>query len=87
MISRSEIRDSVVEIINDANDEVDAAHVDDEAQLRDALGLDSMDFLDIVLGLRKKFHLEIPEADYPHFRTMKGSVDYLEMRLGQADKK
>ena len=82
-MTRDEIRQAVLDIILEANDEIDATNLDDTAQLRDALGLDSMDFLDIVLGLRKRFRIDIPEADYPNFRTMQGSVDYLAERLGK----
>jgi len=45
--------------------------------LRDQIDLDSMDFLDIVMELRKRFNIEVPEKDYEHLATMAGCVSYL----------
>jgi acyl carrier protein len=41
-----------------------------------------MDFLDIMMELRKRHKIEVPEADYPRFATLGGSVDYLAPLLG-----
>jgi acyl carrier protein len=53
----------------------------DDVPLREQLDLDSMDFLDIVLELRKKFHLDIPEADYPKLETLQSCIEYLRPKL------
>ena len=37
-----------------------------------------MDFLDIVMELRKQYRVQIPEEDYEHLATMAGTVSYLE---------
>ena len=39
--------------------------------------LDSMDFLDIVMELRKQYRVQIPEEDYHHLTTMSSAVTYL----------
>ena len=49
----------------------------DQTPLRDLLGLDSMDFLDIVMELRKKHHIDVPEGDYPRLNTLQSCVEYL----------
>mgnify|MGYP000055895944 FL=1 len=36
-----------------------------------------MDFLDIVMELRKRFNIEVPEKDYEHLATLAGCVSYL----------
>jgi acyl carrier protein len=36
-----------------------------------------MDFLDIVMELRKQYRIQIPEEDYAHLNTMGGAVTYL----------
>ena len=36
-----------------------------------------MDFLDIVLELRKRYKVEVPESDYPELRSMASTVAYL----------
>ncbi len=40
-----------------------------------------MDFLDIVMELRKRFNLEVPEKDYPELISLASSVEYLSPRL------
>jgi len=46
-------------------------------RLRDQLDLDSMDFLDIVMELRKRYGVEVPEADYPQLATLDSCEAYL----------
>lgn len=42
--------------------------------MRDRLGIDSMDYLNFVIGLHKELNVEIPEADYPKLATLKGCI-------------
>jgi len=81
-MTRTEISQAVIDIINDILPEGDCSEVDPEAKLRDQLDLDSMDFLDIVMELRKQYGVEVPEADYPQLATLNSCVDYLEPKLG-----
>ncbi|MFP6750909.1 MAG: acyl carrier protein [Pirellulaceae bacterium] len=74
------IREVIVEILSVINpDNVDRlAVIDDEQPFREQLDLDSMDFLDIVLELRKRFRIQVPEDDYPQLDTMSSTVAYLQ---------
>jgi acyl carrier protein len=45
--------------------------------LRQALDLDSMDFLNVVVGLHEVTGVDIPEADYPRLFTLDGMAAYL----------
>jgi acyl carrier protein len=74
------IREVIVEILSVINpDNVDRlAVIDDEQPFREQLDLDSMDFLDIVLELRKRFRIQVPEDDYPPLDTMSSTVAYLQ---------
>jgi acyl carrier protein len=40
--------------------------------------MDSMDFLDIVMELRKKYRIQVPEDDYVNLASMQSTVSYLE---------
>ena len=51
--------------------------MDDTLSFREQIELDSMDFLDIVMELRKQYRVQIPEDDYPNLDTMAGTVEYL----------
>lgn len=67
----------ILEIIADIAPDEDLSDVDPEKLLRDQLELDSMDFLDIVMELRKRYQIEVPEADYPELGSLKSCSDYL----------
>ena len=56
--------------------------LDPKAELRSQLDLDSMDFLNFVLGLHKALGIEIPEADYRKLATLDACVAYLGARAG-----
>ena len=79
-----EIKEVILEIIQDIDDEADLTSLDPSEALRDQLDLDSMDFLDIVMELRKRYQIQIPEADYPQLATLDSCVNYLMPRLKAA---
>ena len=63
-----------------------APEVADEALLPDKplrrqVDLDSMDWLNFLLGLNEKLRVEIPEADYVKLVTLNDVVKYLVARL------
>ncbi|MFN0198816.1 MAG: acyl carrier protein, partial [Planctomycetaceae bacterium] len=55
----------------------DLSQIRDDVPFREQMELDSMDFLDIVMELRKLYRVQIPEEDYPNLNTMSGTVSYL----------
>lgn len=57
--------------------EADLASVRDDEDLRQALDLDSMDFMNFVIGVSERSGVNIPEADTPRLRTLRGLVTYL----------
>ncbi len=79
-----EIKNVILEIIRDIDDEADFTNLNPSGPLRDQLDLDSMDFLDIVMELRKRYQIQIPEADYPELATLDSCVSYLMPRLKAA---
>lgn len=81
MMTRKEISDSIVNIINEILPDGDCSGLDPDKRLRDQLELDSMDFLDIVMELRKKYGVEVPEEDYPKLATLSSCADYLEPKM------
>ena len=72
------------EELNNIAPEVDLATVDPAADLREAIDIDSMDFLNLVTALHHRTGIEIPELDYPKLITLSGMVAYLEARLKSA---
>ncbi len=76
-MTREEIGQAIIEIIQDILPDEDFSALDPEGRLRDQLDLDSMDFLDIVMELRKQYGVEVPEADYPQLATLNSCMNYL----------
>jgi acyl carrier protein len=73
-----EIREAVIEILAGIAPDEDLSDLKDGVAFRDQLELDSMDFLDIVMELRKRYRVQIPEEDYPALVSMTSTVKYLE---------
>jgi acyl carrier protein len=73
----AEIREEILDILSDIAPDEDLSQIDDEREFRDQLELDSMDFLDIVMELRKRYRVQIPEEDYEHLVSMGSTVRYL----------
>jgi acyl carrier protein len=77
-MSPAEIRAKVIEILADILPDDDLSQLKDDVPLREQVELDSMDFLDIVMELRKRYRIQIPEDDYIHLATLSGTVKFLE---------
>ena len=73
-----EIRDEILDILENIAPDEDLSDIKDEVAFREQLELDSMDFLDIVMELRKRYRIQIPEDDYGELASMQSTVDYLE---------
>ena len=73
-----EIRAAVLDILEGIAQDDDLTTLDDGVPFRDQLELDSMDFLDIVMELRKRHRIQIPEDDYVNLASMDSTVAYLE---------
>ncbi len=76
-MNEQEIRTAVLDIIQDVAGLDDMPEIDGAKALRDQLELDSMDFLDIVMELRKRHKIEVPEPDYPKLATLDSTVAYI----------
>ncbi len=75
------IRKVLQEELNNIAPEVDMASVDPAADLREALDIDSMDFLNFVTAVHHRLGIDIPELDYPKLVTLDGAVAYIEAKL------
>lgn len=71
------IKKAIVDIIMEIVPDEDLSGIDADKPLRDQIDLDSMDFLDIVMELRKRYSVEVPEQDYEELATMSSTVNYL----------
>jgi acyl carrier protein len=72
-----EIRGVVLRTLGTIAPEADLVHLKPDVSIREQLDIDSMDFLNFVIGLHKALHVEIPETDYPKLATVQGCVEHL----------
>jgi acyl carrier protein len=76
-VQATDISQAILDIISSIAPDEDTSNVKPDVRLRDQLDLDSMDFLDIVMELRKRFGVEVPEEDYPKLASLNSCVEYL----------
>ena len=79
-MTRDEIRNAVIQTLSSIAPEFDPRNLQPDAVLRQELDLDSMDFLNFVIGLHEALGVEIPEADYGKLATLADCVAYLEAK-------
>ena len=80
-MTQDEVVLAVKDIIATAAPDEDLSDLDPRERLRDQIDLDSMDFLDIVMELRKLYGVQVPEEDYKELATLDGCVRYLHPKL------
>lgn len=82
----AEIRDEILDILSDIAPDEDLSGLVDETPFREQVELDSMDFLDIVMELRKRHRIQIPEEDYNQLASMQSTVTYLTPKMANLTK-
>jgi acyl carrier protein len=82
-MSREEIRQAVLRVLCDVAPEVQPAALDPRADLRDTLDLDSVDFMNFVVGLHAALGVDVPESDYAQLASLDACVAYLAARRGE----
>lgn len=76
-MTEDQVKQIVIDIIAEIAPDEDTTNIKPEIKLREQLDLDSMDFLDIVMELRKQHSIEVPEADYPQLASLESCAAYL----------
>jgi acyl carrier protein len=76
-MTREEIARTVVEALAQVAPDADIAGLAPDADLREALDIDSVDFLNFVIRLHERLGVDVPETDYDRLRTLDAAADYL----------
>jgi acyl carrier protein len=79
--TESDIREIVKRALSNIAPEIDLDAIDPGKDLREQMDIDSVDFLNFVIGLHKELNIEIPDADVAKLTTFNGCVAYLTARL------
>lgn len=85
-MSNIDIRKVVQEELSNIAPEADLAALDPQADLREALDIDSMDFLNFITAIHHRLGINVPELDYPKLITLAGAVKYIEEKLRTAER-
>jgi acyl carrier protein len=80
-MTRDEIRSTLLTCLTDVAPDLADEEIEDDADLRDELDLDSMDILRWVQGIHKVLRVEIPEEDYGKIATLKDAIAYVAARI------
>ena len=74
----SEIRAGIVAELMSIAPEIEESDLSDTELLRDQVDLDSMDWLNFLVRLNKRFEVDIPESQYASLRTIDDLTTYVE---------
>ena len=80
-MTKEEVKSVLMEIVAEIIPDEDLTNLKGDIPIREQVELDSMDFLDIIMELRKRYRIEVPEDDYMQLATIDSSVAYLEPRM------
>lgn len=77
-MNSDEIRAVIVEELGNIAPDMDVASVKPDADLREALDIDSMDFLNFITALHQRLGIDIPERDYSKLFTLSAAITYIQ---------
>ena len=80
-MNETEIKTRVIAIIKSIAPEIEEGELRADRPLRDQIDLDSMDWLNVLVSVNEKLHVDIPEADYGKLVTLDNLVAYLRAKL------
>ena len=83
-MTRDQVQSVLLVEIGNIAPEADLAALDPEADLREALDIDSISFLNLVIALGHRLGVAVPEKDYAKLASLRLAVDYLAVMLPKA---
>ncbi len=81
-MDQQELLSTVLSTLTAIAPEVEADSLVADEPLREQVDLDSMDWLNFLIGLHQKLKVDIPEADYAKLRTLNDVLGYLRAKVG-----
>ena len=79
-----QLKAMVLRVLGNIAPEAELDQLDPAVDLREQLDLDSMDILNLMIGIHDATGVDIPEADYPHMASLNDAVAYLRARVKRA---
>lgn len=82
MNAHDDLETTIRRVVGRFAPEADLDALDPDVPLQEALELDSMDFLNLMIAVDDETGIDVPEADYGQVTTLSGLVAYVRSRLG-----
>ncbi|MBD2186677.1 acyl carrier protein [Pseudanabaena mucicola] len=79
--SELQIKETIGNLLGNIAPEADLDSLGEDEDIRTTLGIDSFDFLNLLIGLSEAFSIEIPEADYGKLISLKDMISYIQRKL------
>ena len=76
-MNAQEVRNELFDILHRVAPEVQLDGINPGENLREALDIDSFDFLKVIIAIHDKFGIDIPESDYGKVSTLNGILEYV----------
>lgn len=76
-MTRDQIQAVLIEEIGNIAPEADLAALDPESDLREALDIDSIGFLNLLIALGARLGIQVPEKDYAKLASLRLAIEYL----------
>lgn len=80
-MTEEDLRTLIEQALFDVAPDLMGEEIDPKVTFRDQFDIDSMDFLNFVIGLHEKTGVAIPEPDYPKLESLEKSIEYLSRHL------
>lgn len=80
-MSNDNVRRAIIKVLGKIAPEADLNRVEPNENLREALDLDSVDFLNFLVGLHDELGVEIPESDYGQLQSLSDIIGYLTTKV------
>jgi acyl carrier protein len=84
-MERQALRTLVISTLRSIAPEIEETDLASDRPLRQQVDLDSMDWLNFLIGLHQALRVEIPESDYARLHTLDNLLDYLAAKLQHRD--
>lgn len=80
-MTTAEIQQAIFDALRKVAPEADPRTIRPNENLREALDIDSFDFLNVLIGLHERLGVDISEADYGQLTTLASLVEYLSRKF------
>lgn len=76
-MNAEQARETVFAVLGQITPEADFEELEPDVEFREQLDIDSMDFLNFIIGIHERTGIDVPEEDYPLLASLNGCVAYL----------